>query len=435
MTFAHERRLQLQALAGAAPALVLAGTLLALSPWPAWIRWSLGLGVAGALAAGLAALRERARRPLQTLANLLTALREGDFSFRGREHGPGALGIAFQELNTLADLLQAQRIGALEATALLRTVIEEVEVALFAFDAEGRLRLLNRAGEALLAQPKARALGETARALGLSEALDGEALLMDLAFPGGSGRYELRRGTFRQGGLPHRLLMLSDLTRTLRQQEREAWQRLIRVLSHEINNSLAPIQSLADSLATLAQRTPPPADLQADLLQGLGIIASRSGGLQRFLAAYTQLAKLPPPVRRPLDLGTWARRIARLETRAPLVVEGGPELQLQADGDQLDQLLINLLKNAGEACQETGGGVRLRWMRVGDRAQLEVLDEGPGLPPAANLFVPFFTTKPGGTGIGLALSRQIAEAHGGTLTLENRRPGPGAVARLSLPLA
>ncbi len=429
----HERRIQLLAMA-AMMVPTAAGAFLLLHPGVGRPHGFALLGLSAVIALGFTVhLRRRVRHPLQTLANLLAALREGDFSFRGRAGGADALGVAFQELNTLAELLQQQRVGTLEATALLRTVIEEIDVAIFAFDEGDRLRLVNPAGAALLGSSRERALDRPAAELGLGEALGGGDTLLELAFPGGAGRFELRRSTFRQGGRPHRLLVMSDLTRALREQEREAWQRLVRVLSHEINNSLAPIQSLAGSLDALTRKSPPPDDLQADLQAGLAVIERRSAGLQRFLAAYARLAKLPAPRLAPVDLQELLPRVARLETRCAILCSPGPNLRVSADGDQLEQALINLLRNAAEAGGE-GGTVHLGWHREGRWACVEVLDEGPGLPPAANLFVPFFTTKPGGSGIGLALVRQIAEAHGGSILLEDRGDRPGARALLRLPI-
>jgi nitrogen fixation/metabolism regulation signal transduction histidine kinase len=437
MTRSPERRLQALSLGGGAPAVLLSLILLFLSHWPWPLKALLAALILIVWMESARRLRNRALRPMQTLANLLAALREGDYSFRAKgDLQEGGLGDVYRELNTLSELLQQQRIGALEATALLRTVMGEIDVAIFAFDAGNRLRLVNRAGESLLARPAARATGASAEELGLAEALSGGSpRLVDLALPGRAGRWELRRGPFRQGGHPHTLLVLSDLTRPLREEERQAWQRLVRVLSHEINNTLAPIHSLADSLQNLIRKTPRPPDMEEDLGKGLDIIAGRSEALQRFLQAYAQLAKLPPPVLRPVDLGALATRASSLENRVPVRLEGGPSLSLEADGDQLEQLLINLLKNAAEACGTSGGAVTLGWRAERGQLELVVEDEGPGLPPSSNLFVPFFTTKPGGSGIGLLLCRQIAEAHGGSLRLENRTDRTGARATLQLPLA
>ena len=228
---------------------------------------------------------------------------------------------------------------------------------------------------------------------------------------------------------------MSDLSRALREEERQAWKRIIRVLSHEINNSLAPIKSIAGSLRTLMHRDPAPAKLDGDLEGGLKVIASRAESLGRFMAAYAQLARLPPPEMVPTNVEPWIRRNAALETRLHVEVTGGPPARVMGDPDQLDQLLINLVRNAADASLESGGGVTVRW-RIRDGVSLEVLveDEGPGLEDTSNLFVPFYTTKPGGSGIGLALSQEIADGHGGGLALRNREPR-GAVAMLSLSLA
>ncbi len=375
-------------------------------------------------------------RPLQTLSNLLAALREGDYSIRARgARRDDALGEVIMEVNALGATLREQRLGAMEATLLLRTIMSEIDVAIFTFDGRHRLRLVNRAGERLLAQPAERLLGRRAEELGLADCLEGDVpRTAQMVFPGGMGRWGVSRTTFREGGLPHQLLVLSDLSRALREEERQAWQRLLRVLGHELNNSLAPIRSIAGSLESLVARDPLPEDWQEDARGGLAVIASRAEALTRFMQAYSRLARLPQPKFQPVDLPECVHRVAELETRVPVAVVSGPSITIQADSDQLEQLLINLVRNAADAALETGGGVELVWRRNGAFIEFTVRDEGPGLSSTANLFVPFFTTKPGGSGIGLALSRQIAEAHGGTLTLQNRQNARGCEARLRLPV-
>ncbi|MBA3522152.1 MAG: PAS domain-containing sensor histidine kinase [Gemmatimonadales bacterium] len=403
---------------------------------PLRVRLTFSLLVVGAWLAGSLLLRERVVRPLQTISNLLAALREGDYSIRARgANADDALGLALLEVNTLSDTLRSQRLSALEATALLRRVIEEIDVAVFAFDGGHRLRLVNRGGERLLGQPSERLLGRPAETLGLVDCLTGDSpRTLETGFPGGAGRWEVRSSTFRQDGLPHQLLVLSDLSRVLRAEERSAWQRLVRVLGHEINNSLAPIKSIAGSLRSLAARSTKPSDWEQDLATGLQVIEGRSEALGRFMSAYARLARLPQPRLGSVSVTDWIRRVAALETRLQVQVAQGPVVAVTADGDQLDQLLINLVRNAADAALETGGGVRVTWRTAGGVVEIEVEDEGHGLPDPGNLFVPFFTTKASGSGIGLVLSRQIAEAHGGALALEPRAGARGARARLRLPL-
>jgi nitrogen fixation/metabolism regulation signal transduction histidine kinase len=425
------------ALLAGLPAVLVAEWLLWAGDHALRVEVTLTLLVVGAWLIGAALVRERVLRPLQTIANLLAALREGDYSIRARGASTDdGLGLALLEVNVLSDTLRSQRLHALEATALLRRVIEEIDVAVFAFDGSRRLRLVNRGGERLLGQPVERLLGMEAGSLGLAACLEGETpRTFEAAFPGGVGRWEVRGTIFRQDGLPHRLLVLSDLSRVLRAEERSAWQRIVRVLGHEINNSLAPIKSIAGSLRNMAGREARPADWEQDLRSGLQVIEGRSESLARFMGAYAQLARLPQPTRTPVRIDEWVRRVVALETRLEVSVRAGPPAVLSADGDQLDQLLINLVRNAADAALETGGGVRVGWHVSGGVAEVTVDDDGPGLPDPGNLFVPFFTTKANGTGIGLVLSRQIAEAHGGTLVLEPRRGGArGARACLRLPM-
>jgi len=430
---AHDLHVFLLSLAAGAPGVVATLLLLFIYVDDAKIRWTVGALVFLVWLLTSVTLRERVLRPLQTSANLLAALREEDFSVRGRGARTGdPLGELLLEVNQLADTLHAQRVGSLEAGALLRRVMDEIDVSVLAFDGQGRAVLANRAAEKLLGVPLSRLLesgGLDAQRLRLTEALAADSpRVMELNLPGASGRFEVRRSTFRMGGLPHQLLVLADLRRALREEERLAWQRLVRVLGHEINNSLAPIHSISSSLKGAA-----PDDVEA----GLAVIERRAESLMRFMSAYTRLARLPPPQLASVEVPAWITRVAALEKRLVVRVREGPPVTVQADADQLEQLLINLVRNGVDAALETGGGVRVGWSRMnGSPAALEVFveDDGPGIPNTSNLFVPFFTTKQEGSGIGLVLSRQIAEAHGGTLTLQNREREPGCRARLRLPL-
>jgi PAS domain S-box-containing protein len=435
----YDQRVLLLGLLAALPGALVSLIVLWTGDYSPKVQWTLTVVIAACYLGFSYALRDRVVLPLQTLSNLLAALREGDFSIRARaSHPDDPLGEVMVEVNALVETLRDQRLGALEATALLRKVMAETDVAVFTFDGERRLQLVNRAGQRLLGQPAERLLGRTASELDLDDCLaPGAPRVMAIAFPGGSGRWEIRRSEFRQGGLPHTLLVLSDVSEPLREEERQAWQRLIRVLGHELNNSLAPIKSIAGSLEQLVGRESPPPDWREDLRRGLAVIGSRSEALGRFMSAYARLARLPPPSFAALPIGDLVRRVARLEARIPILLREGPPATLLADSDQLEQALINLLRNAVDAALETGGRVSVGW-RIrqvgGSTVEVWIEDEGPGLTNTGNLFVPFFTTKPTGSGIGLVLSRQIVEAHGGTLTLENRTAGRGCVATLQLPL-
>lgn len=438
--WSFETRLLFGALLVALPALLTLSVLLMRAPLRPY-AW-------GVLAAVLVftvliafEFRRRAVYPLRTMSNLLEALREGDYSLRGSRARRGdAIGEVIWEVNALSQTLREQRLRVEETMALLSKVVAEIDIAVFAFDANQNLRLINPAGARLLGLHPRDAEGRSAEALGLLDCLAVEgARTLRRSFPGGEGRFDVRRSTFREGGLPHELVVLTDLSRALREEERQAWQRLIRVLGHELNNSLAPIRSMAGTLRTMTVRDPLPADWRDDLATGLNLIGERAEALTRFMLGYTTLARLPPPAKRPTDVSALLARVAQLQQGVRVICDcvDVDAAIVDIDPDQIEQALINLLKNAAEAMHHAGDirlVARIDHDGGSDRQLLviEVIDHGPGLAATDNLFVPFFTTKPGGSGIGLVLARQIAEGHGGSLTLENRRDANGCVARMLL---
>ena len=374
-------------------------------------------------------------RPLQTLSNVISSLREGDYSFRARGAGTAdAYGELAGEVNALADLLQKQRVRSLEATALLARILEVMHSPLFAFDRDNVLQLVNEAGVQLLGIPHARCYGRTARELGL-ESLLASADQSIHSFGSKPNRWLLRKAAFRQEGAPHTLLLLADVSQPLREEEQAAWKRLIRVLGHELSNSLAPIKSIAGSLLARAERMQGDEDTVRDYRRGLGVIESRADSLHRFVQSYRVLAQLPPPVLKSVPVAGLIERVALLEQRVPVQFDPGPPATLHADPDQLEQMLINLLANAVDASLSNGAKpVRIGWRPADSFVEVFIEDRGMGIANSENLFVPFYTTKPTGSGVGLALAQQIARAHGGEIRLVNREDGDGARASVRLPV-
>ena len=430
------RRAWLQCFLLTLPALVFAGVFFYERQLSETLAAFLAGGILLYLLLVASALIDGLVRPLQTLSNVVASLRESDYSFRARGAGAkDALGELAGEVNALADLLQRQRVRSLEATALLARILEVMHTPLFAFDRENTLQLVNEAGLKLLGLAHGRSFGRSARELGLEELLSAPDQSTHL-FGANPARWLLRKAVFRQEGVPHTLLLLTDVSLALQEEEQAAWKRLIRVLGHELSNSLAPIKSIAGSLLARMDRLEGEEPELNDFRRGLGVIESRADALHRFVQSYRRLAQLPPPQSRRVEVGALLERVVLLEQRLPVELDPGPPATLRADPDQLEQMLINLLANAVDASLANGSHpVRATWSIADSTLQFTIEDRGLGIANVENLFVPFYTTKPKGSGVGLALAQQIARAHGGEIQLSNREDGEGARATVRLPMA
>ena len=372
---------------------------------------------------------------LGTVFDLLFAIREGDYSMRGRVRpGRDPLQGLIGDINLLTDDLRSGRRKRTETSRFLSKTLVALHSAVFVIDDRERLVFINPAARRLIGAERAAVIGSDVTSLGLREPLRAaDGAILSHRFASTSGRWAVRRAVWYSEGREHTMVMLHDLSAALSEEERRAWQRLIRVLSHELNNSLAPIGSLAGSLATLLDAGGAAA-IDDELRLGLEVIGRRAHSLTRFLSGYGRLARLPPLQPRAFRLDVALRRYARLEQRKPVEVTGRVAIVVDGDEDQLGQAFINLMRNAVEATLETGGGVRVDWRAEVGYVRVTIEDEGIGLPPSDGMFVPFFTTKPEGSGIGLSLTRLIVEAHAGTVDLAARSDGRGAVATVRLPM-
>ena len=429
-----QSRIVLLALAGGLPALLLALVLLRDSGIPDSVHRLIVVVLLGVWIGFAIAVHRATVEPLRSIANLLEALRGGDYAVRGRYAKKGdALGDVVLESNRLGATLRSQRFEALEASALLHKVLAEIDVVVLAFDGDGMIRLANRAAGELLRRLPDTLIGLSAAEAGVADLVDGPAVASEsFTFPARSGRWQVMRETFREGGRLFRLLVVTDLSQALRDEERRAWRRLIRVIWHELNNSLAPIKSVIETSRDALAAGPLEAADRKELSESLAVMAERAEGLRRFLSRYSELARLPEPTLADCNAAALLRQVAAMQAgRVHVSVPEG--LHIRGDADQLQQALINLVRNAIEATPEGKEPVELRASRVKDGVVFEVEDCGPGVANPDNLFVPFFTTKPGGSGIGLVLARQVAEGHGGSLTLQNRSDRSGCIARMVIP--
>jgi PAS domain S-box-containing protein len=431
-----QQKILFLSLVGAAPWILLSAGLLWWHDHPA-LTWQTVVVIGGGITLlASAALWSGSLRRLQSVTSLLAGLREGDFSIQGSSEfdREDPMGEVFAEISELARALRQRRLASIESEKLLAKVVGQIEVAVLTFDEKGQLRTINPCGTRLLGKPAADLIGRTALDLGLDQALQAEAdkvIRLDLEHQ--AERLAVRRGVYREEGRQHQLLILTDVSEPLKQEEMQAWKRLIRVIGHEVHNSMTPIKVMVDGLDMLLRRSPPPEDWQATSAERLGLVSERIDRLSGFIEMYSSLAKVPKPRLVRLDVGTLVRDVAALEDRVSVRVEAGPDSTIQGDRSQLEQVLINLVRNSAEAVEETGGSVWMQWRRNEGKVTIEVVDEGVGIADPVHLFVPSFSTKPQGNGIGLALSRQIVEGHKGTIELTNRLDGPGARASVRLP--
>ena len=378
-------------------------------------------------------LRRTLRRPLLTLSNLLLSMQEGDYGLRARQY-EGLIGDVLNQTNDLAETLKALRIGEREAHLLLSKMIAAIDLAVMIFDHRQRLTLANPEAEKLMLKSESELQGQTIASLALSDLMSLEDSLIERQFPGAVGRWRVRHFVFYQDSQEHQLLAVSDVSKLLVEEERINWQKLLRVLSHELNNSLVPIKNMSQTLESMVADAPD-SELIDDVEGGLRVIGKRADALHRFIQGYARLTRLPPPRLARTRLTELVARATTLENLSRVEVEPGPDVALMADSDQVDQVMLNLLNNAVDATTDNGGRVCVSWRVSGNYAQIDIEDHGTGIANQDNLFVPFFTTKPEGSGIGLVLCKQIVESHRGQLQLKPAVDHPGCVATLTLPLA
>ena len=378
----------------------------------------------------------------RSVSNLLEALIQGDYSLRARSHKQGG---AFDELveaiNGLAQRLSHERWQSVESQLLLRTIIDHIDVAIVALTQTNDIRFANPAAVQLLQieqSPNEQSPSQQTLLQQLAfvrELTSGCHQVVELSLGYRQGRFNVYVEEFREAGQQHKLLFITDIRHLLRSEERKAWQNLVRVISHEINNSLSPIASISQTLKRLQERQGDSETIAASLHEGLDIISERALGLSQFVDSYKQLARLPEPAVQQFSLRTLLEKVAALFNHAAIVIETPGDLLLSLDPVQFEQVLINLLKNGLEAnalCN-SDSPIQIRWALGHQFFTLNICDRGSGISNPDNLFVPFYTTKKQGSGIGLVLCRQIIEAHQGHLSLHNRNGG-GCCACIELPL-
>lgn len=380
-------------------------------------------------------VREKVIHHIRTLSNLIEAIRAEDYSLKSsRTREPGELAELYQQVNALNDKLKESRQSEMELQNILEKIVNQINVAIVACDVDDRISLVNKLASKLLRQSADSLIGSDLSSTPFSQLpLDKDSQLLDYAFPGADGRWQINQQHYRHHGKPGRILFITDLKQVLSEEETNAWQRLIRVIGHEVNNSLTPITSICQTVDTLMQR-PYEERNEDDIREGLGVISERAKGLKEFISVYSRIARLPEPQKVIFSVGALIKKIRGMYQDAKVTFpENVPDIELFGDPVHIEQILINLIKNGIEANQESELPLEFSIELEDEHCEFIIRDKGLGISNPANLFVPFYTTKPQGAGIGLTLCRQIAAKHNGHVTLGNRKDTKGAVAKLILP--
>ena len=386
-------------------------------------------------------LHQKSAYQFRSLSNLLDAMVQGDYSLRARpSDGDEALNELVDSINSLSLRLNKQRIETTESQLLLTTVINHIDVAILALNENNELVLTNPAAKKLLQIPAELQEFDLIKSFSQFDQIaamnSGNSQVMSLSFANQQGKFNVHLEEYRENGKPQKLVFVTDVSTMLRSEERNAWQALVRVISHEINNSLAPIASLSQSLRRLLARKEDLESHKDYLVEGLSIISQRSNSLTEFVNSYKQIASLPEPKKQANSVLELVNKTVALYPDESIEVRNIDDITLFIDAVQFEQVLINLVKNAIEAIKNTGeaGKVVIHGQVNGTVYSLSLVDDGTGVSNVDNLFVPFYTTKSKGSGIGLVLCRQIVEAHGGKVSLTNRVGLSGCIATIELPL-
>jgi nitrogen fixation/metabolism regulation signal transduction histidine kinase len=372
---------------------------------------------------------------LRSIDNLLEALETEDYSLRATDqYGTDELGSVYARVNKLAESMQYKRVAESELHFLLEKVIEQIDVAIVVFDSQLAISMLNPRCCELLAKSPAELVG-TPLAESEFTRLPWKDTLVDYEFPGASGKWKITWQEYREQGRPGRILYISDLQTVLAEQELKTWKNLIRVIAHEVNNSLAPISSISQSLISLIEPANMPAEWRAKVVSVLEVIGQRSESLKTFISQYAQIARLPEPNMTEVSLQSLFKKATSMFEGQQFEIKGlADSTPAYGDALQLEQLLINILKNAVESQQGKAGTIEIEVGSTSKFLILTIRDEGMGISNPENLFTPFYTTKDGGSGVGLTLCRQILAMHGGDISLRNRADTQGAEATIRLPL-